>query len=997
MLGKTLLTFSFIASATVLFSYGENYLPATSNDSNQQTITQLTAADIETTARNITVKVSVAQNEGSGILIAKDNNTYTVITNANVTDKGDYTIQTPDGIQHEAIVTEDNPENDLAVLEFTSDEQYQTATIGNTDIITEGETVIAAGFPNEQKELLVTEGKISLVTQKPLNKGYSIGFTNETVQGMSGGVLLNANGEVIGVLGKGKGAILDTAYDYADGTTPTDEEIATFREVAFSIPIQNIANLSSQLAALVPGGSNPDTSQPEVADAPTQEYTGIVGEVDNIAKQVTVRIATPKLDSHGSGVIIAKDGNTYYVATAGHVVNPDGEYQIITPDGETYDLDNETIEKSEAYDLAILSFTSDKDYDVATIGNYTVAANRDQVVFVSGFPNLEENTSPQRMITGGKAIVKDETDVSTKDFYSLQNDGQGLLYTNISYGGMSGGAILDSEGKLVGINTGAENELYFDESGNTDELSLGFSLGESIANVIGFLMRETDLDTEQLQIDNNPAAEVSDEVYSTIETQLLNVDRPEDDTDIVAWMNYGNRLWRYGRNDEAVEAFAKVTAIDPQLDRAYYGKALAYRYQAEYQQAITAINKAIEINPAPYYYWRYLGNSHGELKQYDDALAAYEEAITRSPQDFVLYLQRADYLREAERYEDAIESYNQALELNPEHPWIYNNRGGAYTQLEQYDAAIADLDKAIELNPEYFLAYNTRGAIYQRSEQYDKALTDLNRAIELNPQDASVYNNRANVYYRLEQYDKALTDLNKAIELDPELALAYYVRGSTYASLQEPELAIADYTKSIELDPEFSYAYYNRGTAYGRLQQYDLAVADLTKAIALNPEDADNYYNRGTAYNELEQYDKAIPDFTRAIDLNPEFNDAYINRGTSYFQLEQYDLAIEDWTQAIAIAPQNPEGYLKRGLLYKDLQQFDLAIADLEQIIAIDPENAYYYIFVALVYNEQKDIPQAQKYFEQAAALFEQQGNTEEYQRVQVILQGLAEQQQSSE
>ena len=991
-----MLTFSFIASATVLVSYSDR-LPATFNNLNQQTITQLTAADIETTARNITVEVHVDRDRGSGMIIAKDDNTYRVITSDRVVQRGEnYTIQTPDGMKHQATLVdfENSQENDLAILEFNSSNDYQTATIGNSNNITEGETVIAAGFPESKGELLVTEGKISLVTEKPLNKGYSIGFSNETVQGMSGGVLLNANGEVIGVLGKGKDAILDTAYDYADGTTPNRDEIAAFREVSFSIPIANIANLSPQLASLVPN-SNPNAEKPEVA-SPTLEYTGIVGEVDEIAQQITVRIATPKLDSHGSGVIIARNDNTYYVATAGHVVEPDGEYQIVTPDGETYELDNQTINKSDAYDLAILSFTSDKEYPVATLGNYTVAANDDQVVFVSGFPNLEENTSPQRTITGGKVILKDETDVSTKDFYSIQsNDGKGLLYTNISYGGMSGGAILDSEGSLVGINTGAENELYFDESGNTDELSLGFSLGESIANLMGFLMRDTDLDTEQLQIDNNPAAKVSDEVYSTIETQLLDVEQPEDDIDIVAWMNYGNRLWRYGRNDEAVNAFEKVATIQPDFDKAYYGKALAYQYQGEHEQVATALNKAIEINPSPYYYWRELGFSYGELEQYDEALAAYEEAINRSPEDFVLYLQRADVLREAERYEDAIESYNEAHELNPQHPWIYNNRGVAYTQLEQYDAAIADLNKAIELNPEYFLAYNTRGAIYQRSEQYDAAIADLNKAIELNPQDASVYNNRANVYYRLEQYEEALSDLNRAIELDPELALAYYVRGSTYVSLQEIELAIADYTKSIELDPEFSYVYYNRGTAYGSLQQYDLAIADFTKAISLNPQDADSYYNRGTAYNELQEYERAIIDFNRAIDLNPQYNNAYINRGNSYFQLEQYDLAIEDWTQAIAIAPQNPEGYLKRGILYRDLQQYDLAIADLEQIIELDPENAQYYIFVALTYYEQQDIPQAQKYFEQAAALFQQQGNTEEYQRVQVILQGLAEQQSS--
>ena len=990
MLTKTLLALSLIAGGAVaITTYNPTEIKLTNNPI--QNVTQLSTADVSTIASDITVRVYVGKDKGSGILIAKDNNTYTVITNAHVTDRGEaYTIKTPDGMQHEAILAPNNTENDLAILQFNSNNDYQIATIGNSDGISEGETVIAAGFPETQNKLLVTEGEISLITEKPLNKGYAIGFSNETVQGMSGGALLNSSGEVIAVLGRGM-AILDTAYDYIDGTTPNRDEIAAFREVSFSIPIANIATLSPDLASLVPSETETET---EIARS---EYIGIVARVDNIAEQITVRIATPKLDSHGSGVIIARNDNTYYVATAGHVVDPNGEYRIVTPDGETHSLDNATINKSSAYDLAIFSFISEKDYTVATIGNYSIGANEDRVVFVSGFPNIKENISPMRIITGGKVTKKEETSFKTKDFYSLKDNGRGLLYTNLSYGGMSGGAVLDSEGSLVGINTGAENELYFDESGNTDELSLGFSLGESIANLMGFLMRDTDLDTEQLQIDNNPAAKVSDEVYSTIETQLLDVEQPEDDIDIVAWMNYGNRLWRYGRNDEAVNAFEKVVEIDPEFDRAYYGKALAYQYQGEHEQVATALNKAIEINPSPYYYWRELGFSYGELEQYDEALAAYEEAINRSPEDFVLYLQRADYLREAERYDEAIETYNKALELNPEHPWIYNNRGVAYTQLEQYDAAIADLTQAIELNPEYFLSYNTRGAVYQRIEQYDNALADLDKAIAINPQDASVYNNRANVYYRLEQYEQALSDLNRAIELDPELALAYYVRGATYGALQEPEKEIADYTKSIELDPEFSYVYYNRGTAYGELQQYDLAIQDLTKAIALNPQDADSYYNRGTAYNELQQWSKAIPDFARAIDLNPQYTSAYINRGNSYRELEQYDLAIENWTQAIAIAPQEPEGYLKRSGIYKELQQYDLAVADLNRMLEIDPENAQTNIFIALIYYEQQDIPQAQKYFQQAAALFQEQGNTEEYQRVQVILQGLAEQQQSSE
>ena len=506
MLTKTIIALSLITGTVALVNYNQSeHLEIAKLDSHQ-TIAQLPVSDLETIAQNVTVRVNTGEDRGSGILIAQDNDTYTVITKARVTDRGDtYTIQTPDGMEHQATFVNSPEQNALAVLEFNSSNSYSVATIGNSDSITEGETVVAAGFPDSEEELLVTEGAVSLITQKPLNKGYSVGFTNETVQGMSGGALLNSNGKVIAILGKGQDAILDTAYDYMDGTKPTAAEIATYREASFSIPIANIANLSPQLAQLVPGESNPNIAQQpetESTPAPKPEYTGIVKTVDDIAQQITVRIATADISSYGSGVIIARDGNTYYVATVAHNFSEEKSqsYQIVTPDGESYELDEKTVKKSNAYDFALFSFTSDKDYTVATIGNYTVGVNSSQILFVSGFPKMY---SPQRVITGGEVREQIATSFQTKDslsFASTTADRPGLLYSNLSYKGMSGGAVLDREGRLIGINAGAENETYFDEEGNySGEIALGFSLGIPLSDVITFLERDTGLKTEWLQ------------------------------------------------------------------------------------------------------------------------------------------------------------------------------------------------------------------------------------------------------------------------------------------------------------------------------------------------------------------------------------------------------------------------------------------------------------------------------------------------------------------
>ena len=928
MLTKTLLALSLIAGSTIaIASYSQSANFQITSLNPLQTVTQLPQQEIDSIARNITVKVRNAENEGSGIIIAKDDDTYTIITNASLTDGENYTIQTPDGMKHEAIVTGDNTENDLAVLEFTSNEQYQIATIGNSNSITEGETVIAAGFPESTEELLVTEGKISLLTEKPLNKGYSIGFTNETVQGMSGGVLLNANGEVIGILGKGKGAILDTAYDYADGTTPSSDEIATFREVAFSIPIQNIANLSPQLAALVPGESNP-----EIAQQP--EYTGIVKTVDDIAQQITVRIATAEIPSYGSGVIIAKDGNTYYVATVAHNF-PEGttdSYQIVTSDGESHTLDLNTVKKSDAYDFALFSFTSDNDYTVATIGNYTVAANHNQTVFVSGFPGMY---APTRIITGGKVREQDIISFATKDsstFISTTTDRPGLLYSNISYKGMSGGAVLDIEGRLTGINTGAENELYFDDEGNNSEIAIGFSLGIPLTDVLTFIDRETPLKTEWLQTTNNPSAKVSDNDYSSIEEQLLTVEAPKDNDSLAQWMNYGNQLWRYGRFDEAVSAFERVIAINPDYDRAYYAMGLTYLYKGNNaQKAVISLEKATQINPKSYFYWRYLGFSYRELKQYDLALAAYDKVINQNPEDFILYVERGDVLHDSQNYQDAIVSYSEAIKINSQHPWSYNNRGNTYYESKQYQQAVADYNQAIEINPNFADAYHNRGLVYYDLQQYQQAISDYNKAIEINPNFALAYNGRGNTYIDLQQYQQAISDFTKAIEINPQFPDAYVHRGVTYYILQQYQQAIGDYNKAIEINPNFALAYSNRGLAYYDLQQYQQALDDLNKALEINPQYADAYLNRGITYADLQQYQQAINDYNKAIEINPQLAQAYYNRGVTYYESKQYQQAVADFTKAIEINPQYANAYLVLGGVYIQLNDIEAARTNLEK------------------------------------------------------------------
>jgi S1-C subfamily serine protease len=94
-------------------------------------------------------------------------------------------------------------------------------------------------------------------------------------------------------------------------------------------------------------------------------------EVSEIATQITVQIEG---DSEGSGVIIKRSGNTYYVLTCWHVVEKKDEYTIVTPDRQNYSLDYRKVKKLQSgLDLAVVQFNSNKTYTHAQLGNSDTA------------------------------------------------------------------------------------------------------------------------------------------------------------------------------------------------------------------------------------------------------------------------------------------------------------------------------------------------------------------------------------------------------------------------------------------------------------------------------------------------------------------------------------------------------------------------------------------------------------------------------------------------
>jgi tetratricopeptide (TPR) repeat protein len=171
-----------------------------------------TSVEIGETARAITVLITEPNSVGSGVILQQQGDVYTVLTAAHVVrNKVEYQITTPDDRQYSAISSSIRtaPGNiDLAVVKFKSTAKYPTAKLGNVNNLTSGMDLYVAGFPAATPVLtksvfVFREGKVSANSNKTFDAGYSLVYSNDTLPGMSGGAVLNGEGALVAIHGRG--------------------------------------------------------------------------------------------------------------------------------------------------------------------------------------------------------------------------------------------------------------------------------------------------------------------------------------------------------------------------------------------------------------------------------------------------------------------------------------------------------------------------------------------------------------------------------------------------------------------------------------------------------------------------------------------------------------------------------------------------------------------------------------------------------------------------
>lgn len=186
--------------------------------------------------------------------------------------------------------------------------------------------------------------------------------------------------------------------------------------------------------------------------------------------------------------------------------------------------------------------------------------------------------------------------------------------------------------------------------------------------------------------------------------------------------------------DRAIEDFTKALAINPDLARAYNGRAVVYSDKGDYENALKDHEQALRITPNAPGYLMNRGTTYRRMGRFAESVDDFDKAIRNNPTLPSAFNGRCYVLANWGKAREAIADCNRALRLRPGDPNILDSRGYAYLRMGDYRAAIADYDEAIKAGARAGEPYFGRGVAKIRSGNADEGNADIAEAVKRDPE-----------------------------------------------------------------------------------------------------------------------------------------------------------------------------------------------------------------------------------------------------------------------
>lgn len=368
---------------------------------------------------------------------------------------------------------------------------------------------------------------------------------------------------------------------------------------------------------------------------------------------------------------------------------------------------------------------------------------------------------------------------------------------------------------------------------------------------------------------------------------------------------------------------------------ALYQEACSAEHQQDLREAITKLEKAIELSGGDIMLYTKIAGIYSEIDQYDKALAAYKKVIELNPDDAFVYISIGSIYENQGKYKDALTAYNKALDIFPEYKYNYFNIANVQYQLRNYNGAIKNYNSFLDTYAQHLEARENLAASYSAVKDYQNAAKQFRRIYETNTDSFKNFSDYGIALLNTQESEKAAQMLEKAIELDAENNSAHLGLAQAYQDLGKNDMAYEQYQVVLKRIPNLNTVRLDYANLLADMNKNTEAIEQYNMYIKAFPNDMNGYKNVASVYKALGNFDKAIENYLVVLQKNSGDIDLKKSIANCYHNKKDYETALSYYNEILTAQPDNVETKSNKAIALHALKRYEEAIPLYEELLAV--------------------------------------------------------------
>ncbi|OUV56666.1 MAG: hypothetical protein CBC73_02360 [Flavobacteriales bacterium TMED113] len=406
----------------------------------------------------------------------------------------------------------------------------------------------------------------------------------------------------------------------------------------------------------------------------------------------------------------------------------------------------------------------------------------------------------------------------------------------------------------------------------------------------------------------------------------------------------------------ALKKYMECIKLYPDEPSAYFEVAKILFANSNYEDAITYVNKAAEIEPNNKWHLFLLIQLYSSQFDYESEAKTWENLLEIEPFNIEFYFDCAIAYLEMGDLKKALKTlsnYEKNVGYNED---IFSLKSKIFNEQEDYKKQVKVLEKGIAIFPNSILLLEDLAKYYIQKSEYDLANSIYSKIVKINPNNSTALlasytilknknrtedskkilkkvidspnineQKKQEILYEImvkeEELNFYYNDIpylfESCISLYPQSSFFYTVLADFYSLDKQYLLARDNYFKALQLEKNSSVIW-ERYIYMSLLQNnYNQAVIDSDLAIEKFPLQGSFYYYKGLSQFYQEKYRSAVATLNSGllyiIDDNWLLTVVYETLGNAYHELaeldssqEYHNMSDESYEKALSYSPNNP-------------------------------------------------------------------------------------------